>query len=210
MEKLPVTINRLKKLELLDVSVNNLTTLEQVSFMPLLRILNICGNVRLEKLPNQLATCDNLVDIVLDPSTISDPPADVVAGGTYAIIKYLSTGEIIHPPDNVIDDSYTRSKTSTINFIASERDEMRQAELSREKQEKEKKLLEHERLAYEKDYLAESKLHQQQQRKKQELLQQLLQQQNQSDTNVNRLQEEKQSERQRLINDILKGKNRIE
>lgn len=176
--------------------------------MPLLRILNICGNVRLEILPNQLATCDNLVDIVLDPSTISDPPADVVAGGTYAIIKYLSTGEIIHesPPEDV-SDSYIRNKTSTINFIASERDEMRQAELAREKQKKEKKLLEHERLAYEKDYLAESKLHEQQQRKKQELLQQLLQQQNQNDTNVNRLQEEKQTERQRLINDILKGKN---
>lgn len=204
LEKLPVTINRLKKLELLDVSVNNLTTLEQVSFMPLLRILNICGNVRLEKLPNQLATCDNLVDLVLDPSTISDPPADVVAGGTYAIMKYLSTGEVIvQPPTEDAKDSYTRNKTSTINFIASERDEMRQAELAREKQAKERKLLEHERLAYEKDYLAESKLHEQQQKKKQELLQQLLQQQNQNDTTVNRLQEEKQSERQRLISDIL-------
>lgn len=205
LEKLPVTINRLKKLELLDISVNNLTTLEQVSFMPLLRILNICGNVRLEKLPNQLATCDNLEDLVLDPNTISDPPADVVAGGTYAIIKYLSTGEIVHQqPLEKTSDEYSRNKTSTINFIASERDELRQAELTREKLEKEKKLLEHERLAYEKDYLAESKLHEQQQRKKQELLQQLIQQQNQNDTHVNRLQEEKQSERQRLINDILK------
>lgn len=142
LEKLPVTINRLKKLELLDVSVNNLTTLEQVSFMPVLRILNICGNVRLDKLPNQLATCDNLVDIVLDPSTVSDPPADVVAGGTHAIIKYLSTGEIIHQPPASKDenDPYSRNKNSTINFIASERDELRQAELAREKHEKERKL----------------------------------------------------------------------
>lgn len=203
LEKLPVTINRLKKLELLDVSVNNLTTLEQVSFMPQLRILNICGNVRLHKLPNQLATCDNLVDIVLDPNTVSEPPADVTTGGTYAIIKYLSTGEIIHRPPSPEDqqDSYTRS---TINFIASERDELRQVELAREKHEKERKLMESERMAYEKDYLAESKLHEQQQRKKQELLEQLLLQQNQNDSNVNRLQEEKQSERQRLINDILK------
>lgn len=203
LEKLPVTINRLKKLELLDVSVNNLTTLEQVSFMPQLRILNICGNVRLHKLPNQLATCDNLVDIVLDPNTVSEPPADVTTGGTYAIIKYLSTGEIIHRPPSPEDqqDLYTRS---TINFIASERDELRQVELAREKHEKERKLMESERMAYEKDYLAESKLHEQQQRKKQELLEQLLLQQNQNDSNVNRLQEEKQSERQRLINDILK------
>ncbi|XP_055534404.1 E3 ubiquitin-protein ligase LRSAM1-like [Wyeomyia smithii] len=206
LEKLPTTINRLKKLELLDVSVNNLTVVEQVSFMPNLRILNVSGNVRLTKLPNQLATCDNLVDIVLDQNTITEPPMDVIDGGTYAIIKYLSTGEVASPPTENQNDMLqaTSCKTSTINFINSERGELRQAELARERYEKEKKLLERERLAYEKDYLTESKLHEQQQKRKQELLQQLLQQQSQSDCHVSRLQEEKQSERQRLINDILK------
>lgn len=204
LERLPTSINRLQKLELLDVSTNNLITLEQISFMSNLRILNIGGNVRLNKLPAQLATCDNLVDLVLDPNTIHDPPADVIECGTYSIIKYLATGEILEKPPTDQLDAVVRAKTSTINFISSEKDEQRQAELARDRYEKEKKLLESERLAYEKDYLAESKLHEQQLKKKQELLQQLLQQQNQNESQVNRLQEEKQSERERLINDILK------
>uniref|UniRef100_A0A1Q3G387 Putative e3 ubiquitin-protein ligase lrsam1 n=1 Tax=Culex tarsalis TaxID=7177 RepID=A0A1Q3G387_CULTA len=202
LERLPVQINRLQKLQLLDLSSNNLTTIEPLSFMANLRILNICGNPRLTKLPNQLATCDNLVDLVLDPNTIVEPPTEVIEAGTYAIVKYLSTGEVLaRPPE---DQQDSRAKTSTINFINSERDELRAAELAREKHQKEKQLLERERLAYEKDYLAESKLHEQQQRKKQQLLEQLLQQQNQNESHVTRLQEEKQSERQRLINDILK------
>ncbi|XP_055608583.1 E3 ubiquitin-protein ligase LRSAM1-like [Uranotaenia lowii] len=207
LEKLPTTINRLQKIELLDVSSNNLQSLEQLSFMPNLKILNISGNARLAKLPNLLATCDNLVDIVLDPNTISEPPADVIQRGTYAIIKFLSTGEILaRQPVTAIDqlDSHSKTKNKTINFISAERDQNRHAELERERLEKEKKLLESERLAYEKDYLAESKLHEQQQKKKQELLRQLLQQQNQNEDSVNRLQEERQTERQRLINDILK------
>lgn len=169
-----------------------------------LRILNVCGNPRLTKLPNQLATCDNLVDLVLDPNTIVEPPPEVIEAGTYAIVKYLSTGELLigRPPPQDQHDS--RAKTSTINFINSERDDQRAAELAREKHQKEKQLLAQERLAYEKDYLAESKLHEQHQRKKQQLLEQLLHQQNHESVGFTRLQEEKQSERQRLINDILK------
>lgn len=204
LERLPVQINRLQKLQLLDLSSNNLTTIDQLSFMANLRILNVCGNPRLTKLPNQLATCDNLVDLVLDPNTIVEPPPEVIEAGTYAIVKYLSTGELLigRPPPQDQHDS--RAKTSTINFINSERDDQRAAELAREKHQKEKQLLAQERLAYEKDYLAESKLHEQHQRKKQQLLEQLLHQQNHESVGFTRLQEEKQSERQRLINDILK------
>lgn len=205
LERLPAQINRLQKLELLDLSSNNLTTIDQLSFMANLRILNLCANPRLTKLPAQLATCDNLVDLVLDPNTpITEPPPEVLSAGTYAIVKYLSTGEVLLRPPEDQQDSTARAKTSTINFINSERDELRAAELAREKQQKEKQLLERERLAFEKDYLAESKLHEQQQRKKQQLLEQLLQQQNQNESHVNKLQEAKQSERERLINDILK------
>uniref|UniRef100_A0A182UE72 Uncharacterized protein n=1 Tax=Anopheles melas TaxID=34690 RepID=A0A182UE72_9DIPT len=93
LEKLPIAIGRLKKLELLNLSANNLATVEQLAFMTNLRVLDISGNVRLSQLPSQLATCDNLVDIVLDPEHLVNPPPDVVAGGTYAIIKYLSTDE---------------------------------------------------------------------------------------------------------------------
>ncbi|XP_055627557.1 E3 ubiquitin-protein ligase LRSAM1-like [Toxorhynchites rutilus septentrionalis] len=202
IENLPKTINRLRHLELLDVSVNNLTTLEQLTFMTNLRILYICGNARLTRLPNLLATCDNLVDIILDPDSIIDPPADVIAGGTSAIIEYLSTGKIVNrPPEAEKLDSH---QISTIKFINNERDDQRQANMLQEKYAKEKRLLESERLVYERDYLAESKLHEKQQMKKQELLQQLLQQQSQSEYHVSKLQEEKQTERQKLISDILK------
>uniref|UniRef100_A0A182NLW7 E3 ubiquitin-protein ligase LRSAM1 n=1 Tax=Anopheles dirus TaxID=7168 RepID=A0A182NLW7_9DIPT len=214
LEKLPVTIGRLKKLELLNLSANNLASVEQIAFMTNLRVLDISGNVRLSQLPNQLATCDNLVDIVLDPAHIVNPPADVVAGGTYAIVKYLSTGEL--PLEQcgptAVDGTAAatdRQKATTSAFLSSERSgELRHQELARERYEKERKLLERERLAFEKDMLTESKLHEQQQLKKQILLQQLLEQQNQNETQVHKLQQEKQTERERLIDDIIKDEQK--
>ncbi|XP_058120111.1 E3 ubiquitin-protein ligase LRSAM1-like isoform X2 [Anopheles coustani] len=205
LEKLPATIGRLKKLELLILSANNLSTVEQIAFMTNLRVLDISGNVRLSQLPNQLATCDNLVDIVLDSGHIENPPAAVIAGGTYAILKYLSTGEI-RPPEqsNALDVAVA----TTSAFISGERSEKRQQELGRERYEKERKLLERERLAFEKDILTESKLHEQQQKRKQMLLLQLLEQQNQSESQVHKLQQEKQTERERLIDNILKDEQK--
>ncbi|XP_035906534.1 E3 ubiquitin-protein ligase LRSAM1-like isoform X1 [Anopheles stephensi] len=212
LEKLPTTIGRLKKLELLNLSANNLTTVEQIAFMTNLRVLDISGNVRLSQLPSQLATCDNLVDIVLDPDTVRNPPADVVAGGTYAIVKYLSTGELHHDPTRgtTVDvDGLDRQKATTSTFLSSERNELRQQEQAyRERYEKERKLLERERLAFEKDMLTESKLHEQQQMRKQMLLQQLLEQQNQNETQVHKLQQEKQTERERLIDNIIKDEQK--
>uniref|UniRef100_A0A182KB84 RING-type domain-containing protein n=1 Tax=Anopheles christyi TaxID=43041 RepID=A0A182KB84_9DIPT len=209
LEKLPVSIGRLKKLELLNLSANNLATVEQLAFMTNLRVLDISNNVRLSQLPSQLATCDNLVDLVLDPEHIVNPPADVVAGGTYAIVKYLSTGEFLHDPSgNTTDhDGKTvldQQRATTSSFLSSERNELRQQEQARERYEKERKLIERERLAFEKDMLTESKLHEQQQRKKHLLLQQLLEQQNANDTQVHKLQQEKQTERERLIDNIIK------
>uniref|UniRef100_A0A182WMB3 RING-type domain-containing protein n=1 Tax=Anopheles minimus TaxID=112268 RepID=A0A182WMB3_9DIPT len=206
LEKLPTTIGRLKKLELLNLSANNLASVEQIAFMTNLRVLDVSGNVRLSELPSQLATCDNLVDLVLDPANIVSPPADVVAGGTYAIVKYLSTGEFHRDPSGKTepDGALDRQKATTSAFLASERTELRQQELARDRYEQERKLLERERLAFEKDMLTESKLHEQQQLRKQMLLQQLLEQQNQNETQVNKLQQEKQTERERLIDNIIK------
>ncbi|XP_052894605.1 E3 ubiquitin-protein ligase LRSAM1-like isoform X2 [Anopheles moucheti] len=208
LEKLPIAIGRLKKLELLNLSANNLASVEQIAFMTNLRVLDISGNVRLSQLPSQLATCDNLVDIVLDPAYIVNPPADVVAGGTYVIVKYLSTGEFHQDPSGKTDPDGTvaldRQKATTSAFLTSERSDQRQQELARDRYEKERKLLERERLAFEKDMLTESKLHEQQQLRKQMLLQQLLEQQNQNETQVHKLQQEKQTERERLIDNIMK------
>ncbi|XP_053675912.1 E3 ubiquitin-protein ligase LRSAM1-like [Anopheles nili] len=213
LEKLPATIGRLKKLELLNLSANNLATVEQIAFMTNLRVLDISENVRLSQLPNQLATCDNLVDIILDPERIQTPPPDVVAGGTYAIIRYLSTGEMELNPSGTasVDGAVAnrdRQKAMTSAFLSSERTEQCQQELARDRYEKERKLLEQERLAFEKGLLTENKLHEQQQQKKQVLLQQLLEQQNHNDTQVHKLQQEKQSERERLIDNIIKDEQK--
>lgn len=93
-----MAINKLTNLELLDVSYNKLTRIDQIALMPNLRILNITGNANLTKLPIQLSTCDSLTNIVLDAEFILYPPNDVIEGGTVAILKYLL--EQNGPPDD--------------------------------------------------------------------------------------------------------------
>lgn len=94
LESLPSNINHMRNLELLDVSHNNLTDINQINCMSHLRILNIAANPKLFTLPNELATCDSLVDIVLSSEIIIHPPANVLALGTLQILNFLITGEI--------------------------------------------------------------------------------------------------------------------
>lgn len=86
---LPAAINKLTNLELLDVSYNRLTRIDQIGFMPNLRILNITGNVNLTKLPIQLTTCDSLTDLIFDTEYILYPTNDIIERGTIEILKYL-------------------------------------------------------------------------------------------------------------------------
>jgi len=94
LEALPSNINHMRNLELLDISHNNLTEINQINCMSHLRILNIAGNPKLLTLPNELATCDSLIDIVLSNETIIYPPANVLALGALQILNFLTTGEI--------------------------------------------------------------------------------------------------------------------
>lgn len=94
LESLPSNINHMRNLELLDVSHNNLNEINQINCMSHLRILNIAANPKLLSLPNELATCDSLVDIVLSGETIIYPPANVLALGTLQILNFLTTGEV--------------------------------------------------------------------------------------------------------------------
>lgn len=94
LESLPSNINHMRNLELLDVSHNNLTEINQINCMSHLRILNIAANPKLLTLPNELATCDSLVDIVLSSETIIHPPVNVLALGTLQILNFLTTGEV--------------------------------------------------------------------------------------------------------------------
>lgn len=94
LESLPSNINHMRNLELLDISHNNITEIKQINCMSRLRILNIAENPKLVTLPNELATCDSLVDIVLSNDTIVYPPANVLALGTLQILNFLLTGEV--------------------------------------------------------------------------------------------------------------------
>lgn len=57
--------------------------------MPNLRILNISGNAKLEILPPELATNDNLSDLVFDHENIKSPSKEIVSKGTINILKYF-------------------------------------------------------------------------------------------------------------------------
>lgn len=94
LESLPSNINRMRNLELLDVSHNNLTDIKPISCMSRLRILNIAANPKLFTLPNELATCDSLVDVVLSTEIITHPPVNVLELGTLQILNFLTTGEV--------------------------------------------------------------------------------------------------------------------
>ncbi|XP_031622109.1 E3 ubiquitin-protein ligase LRSAM1-like [Contarinia nasturtii] len=206
---LPGAVNKLTNLELLDVSHNRLTRIDQIGFMPNLRILNITGNENLTQLPNQLTTCDSLMDIVLDPQYILYPPANVIECGTAEILKYLleHNGFETKPAQNI--------KRTTAKMIEIERgrDVVREWNNTNDKHSiskndkytRDKKFMERERSELERYSNLEAELHQQQQKRKQNLLQHLLQQQNESDTMIQRMQKEKDSERHKLIEDILQA-----
>lgn len=196
LESLPKTINRLNNLEHLDISQNRLLNIEQISCMPRLRILNIKGNQKLIRLPNELSTCESLVDIVLDTEIIQYPSQDVTNLGTLNILQFLATGEINLETATI--------KEITKQLISSEKESnfsIRDDEKSR----REKLLLEMERLALEKDYNLEAKLHNEHQKRKEILLKQIIFQEREAETKVNKIQKERQFERDRLITDLLKA-----
>lgn len=106
----------MKYLEFLDVSFNNLSQIDQISFMQL-KVLNVSGNKKLSELPVNLSTCDCLVDIVFDES-ILHPPQDVLISGTVNILKFLSTGEKTLNMEDVADKAIqTQSRVTNLKFV---------------------------------------------------------------------------------------------
>lgn len=199
---LPQTINKLKKLVLLDVSNNKLASIQEIVVMPSLKVLNVKGNPSLKELPTGLATCQDLMDIVLDVACIVEPPVEICRGGTANILKYLSTGEIVLFEEEVRDadlDKALRAQSALDDA------HNRFMELKYEKVSKERAFIENERLATEKNYELEIKFHEAQMQRRRELIQTMQDEQNETDTKVMELQHMKESERNRLIEDIVKA-----
>lgn len=194
LTQLPSTINRLKKLELLDVSNNNLTDLRVISFMPELKILNVAGNKCLKILPPELATCENLNDIVFDAESIESPAGDVLATGTHNILKFLSTGELTASTDYASEDKMLRESKITTSRLVN--DSM--TTNTKKFMDKERFILTQDNNTVENELLVKE-----QQRKKEEMLKSLLEQQKQAEDAVNKIQGLKDVERKKLIDDIV-------
>lgn len=188
---MPSTINRLRKLELLDISNNDISDIRSISFMPELRILNVSGNKCLSTLPPELATCENLLDLVFDVECISSPSRDVLATGVQNILKFLGTGELSARTDYASEDKLLTQSKKTSSRI------MGNTITTKKFMDKEKFLMSQE------DNLMEDQIHKEHQIKKEEMLKSLLEQQKQSETAVNKMQTDKDVERKKLINDIV-------
>lgn len=196
-------MNRLQQLELLDVSHNELVDIRSISFMLNLRILNVSGNLKLQILPPELSTCENLHDLVFDPENIISPTSEILATGSQNILKYLSTGELTVPSDYVIEDSSLKqqSKITSSRIIDDSMSSSTRKFLHKEK-------------VHASDYTDNEMneiLMREQQKKKDEMLKTLVEQQRKTENAVNKIQLEKDVERKRLIDDIreceLKRKN---
>lgn len=163
--------------------------------MPELRILNISGNKSLSTLPPELATCENLHDLVFDIEFISSPSNDVLATGVQNILKFLSTGELTAPSDYGNEDKLLMQSKVTSSRIMGET-----ISTTKKFMDKEKFIMTQD------DSFLENELHREQQKKKEQMMKSLLVQQKQSDEAVNKMQSVKDAERKKLIDDIVECK----
>lgn len=206
--KLPHTINCLKYLELLDVSSNKLQTINEINFMPNLRILNLAGNQNLKKLSANLTTCDQLCDLIIDLENIEWPPREICVGGAGIIIKYLLTGEK-HDIVDGIDTNIDQYELAQDAFVEMNKEDALFKEL--QARDNRVKYIDKRSNNYlhliENEYGNENALIEEfqlkQQKQKQELLQAVLLQQNETETLVNKMQQQKDVERYKLIKDIM-------
>lgn len=157
-----------------------------------LKILNISGNSKLEILPPEIATNENLNDLIFDIESIKAPSAEILATGTQNILKFLSTGELTAPSDYATEDNLLSKQQSKITSSRIIDDSMSSST---------QKFLQKERpiIANEIDM---SEVHKEQQRKKEEMLKTLLVQQKQSEDAVNKVHQAKDVERKKLIENI--------
>lgn len=151
----------------------------------------------LEIIPPEIATNENLNDLIFDIESIKMPNKSVLATGTQNILKFLSTGELTAPnSDYAIEDSFLAKQQSKITTSRIIDDAENMSAMTKKFLQKEKPML------HDNNDLDMSELHKEQQRKKEEMLKTLLEQQKQSEDAVNKIQQSKDVERKKLIENI--------
>lgn len=150
------------------------------------------GNKCLTTLPPELATCENLHDLVFDIEYISSPSHDVLATGVHNILKFLSTGELTALSDYATEDKMLAQSKVTSSRIMSDT-----ISTTKKFMDKEKFILTQDESFLENDSFLE------QQKKKEEMLKSILEQQREAENVVNKMQNVKDATRKRLIDDIV-------
>lgn len=92
---MPSSICKLKKLQILDLSCNNIHTLsDEIGNLCSLMKLNLLNNP-LKKLPNSICHCKCLFELNVDHGKFVYPSSDIVEQGREAIMKFICDGKIL-------------------------------------------------------------------------------------------------------------------
>lgn len=207
MERLPKSISRLQKLEILDVAHNKLTSIDEIKQLTNLRVLLLNGNPSLHKLPASLATCDCLSDLVVDTDTVTEPPGGVCEQGTKAIINYLMGAGDLCESSPVIVAEPAEEDLATKLFLEQEQMNklvVKHLDASRNRtQMKTNELLTSERMALERNQFLEAASRLEQDSRREHLLKAIKAEQDWQENQINELNSQKNQNRHNLIQDIM-------
>lgn len=215
LDRLPNTLHRLQRLEILDVSHNQLNSVDDIKQMANLRVLLLNGNPLLHVLPSTLATCDSLNDLVISPETIRQPPSHICEQGTKAILNYLMGA--LSDTDQIKVPLYTKAQLAeealaTKLFLENENlDRLVGNHLSSSRKEiqlKTDELLTSERMALERNQKLEAAARNEQDSRRENLLKVIMAQQDLQESQINELNSQKNENRNILIRDIIEEEGR--
>ena len=212
LERLPKSTYRLQKLEILDVAHNLLTSVAEIRQLSNLRVLLLNGNSTLRSLPSTLATCESLVDLVVDSTTLEDPPAHVCDQGTKAILNYLmgALDRNAWPREETVEVG--QDALATKLFLEHEQmDRLVEHHLVASRNQiqlKTNELLASERMALEKNHLLEEAARNEQDSRREKLLKEIMAQQAVQESQINELNTQKNENRNHLIRNIMEEEER--
>lgn len=91
---MPSSVCKLKKLQILDISCNNVHTVSnEIGNLTNLTKLNLLNNP-LNKLPNTICHCKCLYELKADHEKFIYPPADIVEQGREAVMQFICNGNL--------------------------------------------------------------------------------------------------------------------